>query len=150
RSLTELRLRGLELTLQRDDQGAWQVRGLPGGQQTAGDPLDVLQGLGELQVVDARLTIDAPGLGLSQTLPKLDLRMQVDRGRVRAAARAWMTPEAAPLDLRLDLQRRNGDGRVYAAMPAGDLRVWSALLGPARIRVDAGSGRLSAWIDVRA
>ena len=38
RSFTELRLRGLELTLERDDDGRWQVRGLPGEAQSGGDP----------------------------------------------------------------------------------------------------------------
>jgi uncharacterized protein YhdP len=30
RSFTELRVRGLDLTLERRDDGSWQVRGLPG------------------------------------------------------------------------------------------------------------------------
>ena len=97
RSLTELRLHGIELTLQRDDDGSWQVRGLPGAAHAEDDPLDALQGLGELQVVDARLTIDAPSLSIAHTLPRVDLRMQVDRRRVRAAARAWVESGAAPL-----------------------------------------------------
>src|SRR5690606_26021306 len=33
RSFTELRLRGLELTLERTGDGRWQVRGLPGAAQ---------------------------------------------------------------------------------------------------------------------
>src|SRR3546814_3243358 len=37
-SFTELRLRGLELTLQRDDDGRWQVRGLPGDGKSSNDP----------------------------------------------------------------------------------------------------------------
>src|SRR5690606_23128298 len=37
RSFTELRLRGLELTLERSDDGRWQVRGLPGQEQSDGD-----------------------------------------------------------------------------------------------------------------
>src|SRR5690606_35517510 len=66
---SELRLRGLDLTLERDAAGRWQVRGLPGQQQPGGDPLDVLQGLGELQVVGGVLTVDAPDIGLSARLP---------------------------------------------------------------------------------
>ena len=69
RSLTELRLHGLALTLEREDDGRWHVRGLPGGAQPEDDPLDALQGLGELQIVDARLTIDAPSLALQHALP---------------------------------------------------------------------------------
>ncbi|HEY0310264.1 MAG TPA: hypothetical protein VGC43_03935, partial [Luteimonas sp.] len=50
RSFTELRLRGLDLTLQRTADGRWEIRGLPGQQQAQGDPFEALEGLGELQV----------------------------------------------------------------------------------------------------
>src|SRR5690606_35928642 len=38
-SFTELRLRGPSLTLERDDDGRWSVRGLPTSGAAAGDPL---------------------------------------------------------------------------------------------------------------
>jgi len=150
RSLTELRLRGIELTLQRNDDGSWQVRGLPGAAHAEDDPLDALQGLGELQIVDARLTIDAPSLSIAHTLPRVDLRMRVDRRRVRAAARAWVDTGAAPLDLRLDLLRAQGDGRAYVAMPRNDLQVWSPLLAPSGVAIREGHGRVTAWLELRA
>nr|WP_255691961.1 YhdP family protein [Luteimonas sp. XNQY3] len=150
RSLTELRLHGLELTLQRNDDGSWHVRGLPGAAHAQDDPLDALQGLGELQVVDARLTIDAPSLSIAHTLPRVDLRMRVDRRRVRAAARAWVDAEGAPLDLRLDLLRAQGDGRVYVAMPRNDLQLWSPLLAPSGVAIREGHGQVTAWIELRA
>ena len=150
RSLTELRLRGIELTLQRREDGSWQVRGLPGAHQDEGDPLDALQGLGELQIVDAKLTIDAPSLAITHTLPRVDVRMQVDRRRVRAAARAWIETGGAPLDLRLDLLRAHGDGRAYVAMPRNDLQVWSPLLAASGVAIGAGHGRVTAWIDLKA
>ncbi|MGO4777764.1 hypothetical protein AB4084_20040, partial [Lysobacter sp. 2RAB21] len=50
-SFSELRLKGLDLTLERADDGRWKVRGLPGQEQPAQrDPLSALEGLGELQV----------------------------------------------------------------------------------------------------
>ena len=59
RSFTELSVRGLDLTLQRDAAGRWSVRGLP-GQQAGGDPFATLGRLGELQVSHARLHVKAP------------------------------------------------------------------------------------------
>src|SRR3546814_5939329 len=53
-SFTELRLRGLELTLQRDDDGRWQVRGLPGDGKSSNDPFSAIEGLGELQVIGGK------------------------------------------------------------------------------------------------
>ena len=64
RSFTELRVRGLDLTLERGDDGSWQVRGLPGETQSDGDPFAALEGLGELQVIDGVLAVEAPGIGV--------------------------------------------------------------------------------------
>ena len=64
RSFTELRLRGLQLTLERGDDGRWSVHGLPGEQQPGTDPFAALEPLGELQVIGGRLTILAPALGI--------------------------------------------------------------------------------------
>ena len=87
RSFTELRLRGLDLTLERAADGRWSVRGLPGQQHPGGDPLATLERLGELQVIGGKLTVIAPGLGIDATLPKIDLRLQVEGRRVRAGLR---------------------------------------------------------------
>lgn len=86
-SLTELRLRGLALTLLRGADGQWQVRGLP-GQQTGADPLETLSRLGELQLAQARLQVLAPDLHLDVQVPRIDLRLRVNGTRVEAGARA--------------------------------------------------------------
>src|SRR5690606_36028761 len=77
RSFTELRVRGLDLTLQRDAAGRWSVRGLPGQQpEQDGDPFATLERLGELQVSHARLRVLAPELRIDTRLPRIDLRMR--------------------------------------------------------------------------
>ncbi|MGY1457422.1 YhdP family protein [Luteimonas sp. A534] len=148
RSFTELRLRGLELTLERSDDGRWQVRGLPGEAQADGDPFAALEGLGELQVVDGVLLVDAPALGIQARLDEVDVRLRVDGNRVRAAARAWMVPGVSPLDITAELDRASGDARAWLALRRADLSAWSDLqaggIGPV-----AGSGRLQAWADLR-
>src|SRR3546814_5443470 len=77
-SFTELRLRGLELTLQRDDDGRWQVRGLPGDGKSSNDPFSAIEGLGELQVIGGKLRIEAPAPGNLAPLP----RIRTEEGRV--------------------------------------------------------------------
>src|SRR5688572_2090469 len=148
RSFTELRLRGLDLTLERADDGRWSVRGLPGQQQPGGDPLATLERLGELQVIGGRLTVIAPGLGIDATLPKIDLRLQVEGRRVRAGLRAWMREDVSPLDAALDFNRRTGDGRAYAGAKQADLAAWSPLLGLAGVQVEAGQGRAESWVEL--
>lgn len=148
RSFTELRVRNLALTLERADDGRWQVRGLP-GQAQAEDPLSALEGLGELQVIHARLGISAPSLGIETTLPEVDVRLQVNGNRVRAGLRAWRQPGVAPLDAVLDFDRDEGDGRLYAAAKRTDLSVWSSLLHVGGVTIDAGKGSAEAWATLR-
>jgi uncharacterized protein (TIGR02099 family) len=148
RSFTELRLRGLDLTLQRGDDGRWQVRGLPGQQEPGGDPLSALEGLGELQVIGGKLSVIAPSIGIETTLLRVDLRLRVEGDRVQVATRAWMRENASPLDGALDFDRRRGDGRAWVALRRADLAAWSALR-IAGVAPAAGSGRLSAWADLR-
>lgn len=148
-AFTELRLRGLDLTFERGADGQWHVRGLPGQEQTAGDPLDALEGLGELQVSGGRLAIVAPSLGLDARVPKIDLRLRVDGRRVRAGLRAWMQPGRSPLDAVLDFDRRSGDGRAYAGALDADLALWAPLLHAGGVTATGGTGRLQAWATLR-
>ena len=146
RSLTELRVRGLNLTLQRDAAGRWQVRGLPGQQQdSGGDPFATLERLGELQVSHARLRVLAPELGVDMRLPRIDLRMRVDGPRIRGGAKAWLRTEGTPFDIAVDFDRISGDGRVYAGTRAADLRELADDLRIAGIAAVSGHGRVQAW-----
>lgn len=149
RSFTELRLRGLSLTLQRGDDGRWSVRGLPGQQQSTDDPLRSLEGLGELQVIDGRLAIIAPSLGWNIRLPEIDLRLRVQGDRVRAGTRAWIRKDAAPLNVAVDFDRKAGDGRAYLDVAAEDIGAWSPLLRYAGVVAERGNGRVQAWTELR-
>lgn len=146
---TELRLHGLELILERGGDGRWHVQGLPGQQQSAGDPLAVLEGLGELQVVDGRLRVLAPGLGIDALLPRVDLRLRVEGDRVRAGLRAWMggdrSDERSAIDARLDYDRRDGSGRAWLGSEQVDLGAWSSLLQLGGAGVETGHGHGQVW-----
>ncbi|RDZ29039.1 YhdP family protein [Lysobacter silvisoli] len=153
-SFSELRLRGLDLTLERADDGRWKVRGLPGQEQPARDPLSALEGLGELQVIDGKLAVIAPKLGVDARIPRINLRLRVDGDRVRAGLRAWPGTGVAgaptsPLDAALDFDRKRGDGRAYAGARRADLSAWTALLQVAGIGAESGQGRAEAWAELR-
>lgn len=149
RSFTELRLRGLSLTLQRADDGTWSVRGLPGQQRTGGDPLKSLEGLGELQVIGGKLTIIAPAMAGNLQLPHIDLRLRVEGDRVRAGTRAWIDRRAEPLQLTVDFDRRLGNGRAYLDVEAEDVGVWSPLLRYTGVTAEHGQGRIRGWAELR-
>ncbi|WP_041764886.1 YhdP family protein [Pseudoxanthomonas suwonensis] len=150
RSFTELRLRGPALTLRREDDGRWAIRGLPlADDAPQADPLQHLEGLGELQVIGGRLDIDAPQIGLQARIPRIDLRLRVDQSQVRAGARGWIDADGQPLSLALDFDRSRGDGRVYVDLDAASLSAWAPLLEPTGITPQGGSGRIQAWAELR-
>ncbi|KAF1015940.1 MAG: hypothetical protein GAK31_01423 [Stenotrophomonas maltophilia] len=148
-SLTELRLRGLALTLQQDADGRWAVQGLPQPKTPGGDPLDTLRRLGELQVIDGRLGIQAPALGLQTTLPRLDLRLRVNGDRLRVGVRAWASTGTLPLTGVLDLDRRDGSGEAWLGGDPVDFQAWSSLLGAGGMRLREGKGELNVWARLR-
>lgn len=152
RPFSELRLRGVDLTLERTADGRWQVRGLPGQAQAAEgeDPLAALEPLGELQVIGGRLSIIAPELGIRTRVPRVDVRVRVNGDRVRAGVRAWpVLGGGDPLDAAVDFDRVHGEGTVYAGARRGDLSRWSPLLRMAGVQAVAGRGRAQAWARLR-
>lgn len=146
-AFTELRLRGLDLTLERAADGTWEVRGLPGQKddEKNGDPFQALERLGELHVIDGRLAVVAPAYGIDAAIPRIDLRLRVDGDRVRAGLRAWPRTGAPPIDGALDFDRATGDGRAYAGADNADLRDWADVLHAGGVRIDGGRGLARAW-----
>jgi uncharacterized protein (TIGR02099 family) len=150
RSFTELRLHKLDLTVEQDANGLWTVRGLPAeAKQNNNDPFGPLEGLGELQIIDGKLSVVAPELGINTRLPRVDLRLRVDGQRVRIGARAWARAGVSPLLGMIDFNRTLGDGRAYVSASNADLSAWSSLLHVAGVQIIAGSGRADAWAQLR-
>lgn len=148
RALSELRVRGLDLTLERDGSGRWRARGLP-GEDSSGDPLEALQSLGELQVVGARLAIHAPDLEIDTVLSRVDVRLRVDGERLRAGVRARLRADGVPVDAVLDFDRASGDGRAWFNARRTNLDEWASLLQLAGVRAEAGQGRSQAWLRLQ-
>ena len=149
RSFTEIRIRGLDLTLLRAADGRWQVRGLP-GQRDDADPLSALEHLGELQLARARLRVLAPELGVDLRVPRVDVRMQVDGDLLRAGAHAWLRDGGEPVAVAARFNRDAGDGRLYAGSRQADLRALAGAFAVAGVTPAAGRGRLQAWATLRA
>ncbi len=146
--LTELRLRGLALTLQRADDGRWSVRGLPDS-RTGGDPLDTLRRLGELQVIGGQLQVQAPSIGLQTRIPRIDLHLRVDGQRLRGGAKGWIDTGAAPVTAVLDFHRQRGDGQAWFSADPAELSAWASLLKFAGLQIRQGKGELQGWVQLR-
>jgi uncharacterized protein (TIGR02099 family) len=148
--LTELRLRGLALTLQRAADGSWRFLGLTGPKERPdADPLSSLEGLGELQVSDARLTVRAPDLGINFVARRVDVRLRVGKGSLQAGLRAY-AEHGPPLQAALEIKRPEVDGRLWVGGNKLQLASWSPLLGYAGIRATQGEGTVGIWADLRA
>ena len=149
RPLTELRLRGLALTLQHDADGSWRFLGLTGPKERPdADPLSSLEGLGELQISDARLRVHAADLGID-FVSRVDLRLRVGERRLQAGLRAYAA-YGPPLQAVLDVDRREMSGRLWAGGSGLQLASWSPLLSYAGISATQGQGTLGVWADLRA
>lgn len=148
RRLTELRLHDLALTLERSANGEWHVRGLP-GQGATRDPLQTLEGLGELQVIGGQLRILVPAEAVDVRVPRIDLRLQVAGPRVRAGVRAWPDRGDTPIHASLDIDRESGDGRMHAGARRIDLAGWSSLLRWQGAMLVAGRGQAQAWLRLQ-
>ena len=149
RPLTELKVRELSLVLVQDAERRWRLIGLPGQKKGAGDPLDKLEGFGELQIEKAQLALQAPALHLDARVPRVDLRMRVDRDRLLAGANVWSRINSAPMSVVLDFQRGSRNGEIWAGGSALTLTDWAPLLAAAGLRPDAGSAELDVWGKLR-
>lgn len=145
RPFTELGISGLRLGLHQDAAGHWRIEGLP--QAGEADPFEVLEGFGELRVQNAELVLQADRWGIEHVLPRADLRLLVDAGKVRGGARLWSAPGAAPLEWVIDFDRQERRGQAWVGGDAVELAAWSPMFKALGIEIDAGQGRLGAWVD---
>lgn len=143
--LTELKIRDLALTLVQDDERRWKLIGLPGSDDQA-DPLDRLQGFGELQVEKARLVVRSPRLKLDVALPRVDLRIRVNGARLRGGAAVWSDQRSAPLTAVLDLERHQANGVLWVGGNGLVLPHWAPVLAAAGVVPMEGTARAEVWL----
>ncbi|MFC4728593.1 YhdP family protein [Coralloluteibacterium thermophilus] len=147
RPLTELRIAGIEIVLEREADGRWRVHNLQGSGSS--DPLGQLERLGEIQVTRARLRVITQVPAQEATLPRIDLRMRVAGARLRAGVRAWAADAQAPLEAVIDVQRHAMDGTVWVGGDRLDLRPWAALAGDRLpVEVERAEGRFGGWLTL--
>ena len=149
RALTELHLRGLELKLRESEDGQWSLGGFGGSSGKGGDGLRSLQGLGEIRIDSARLTVDSAVSGLHYELERIDARLLALGGRVRFGLSAWHD-EPAPLRIAGDFDAELQNGEVYVGGDELPLAPWLQGLTPAGIGLAEGSGQIGVWASVEA
>lgn len=151
RPLTELRLGGVVLALSRDADGRWQVDGLgtaAQGEVDAQAALDALEGLGEIQVRDARLEVSIAEDDRRWSVPRVDLRLRASGGRIRAGLLGFGEDALVPLVVIAELDRRSGDGRIHLRADGADVPRWAGNVDVAGVTPMAGQVGLSAWVTL--
>ena len=147
RPLTELRLRGVELEVIRDEQGRWQVAGVGAGGAGGNQRLRQLEGLGEVQLENARVRVADVQSGRAFSLDRVDARVLAAGGRVRIGATAWRG-EGAPLALAADLDGTLSDGRAWVGGQDLALGGWAQDLHWAGVALHQGTGRVDLWLTL--
>jgi uncharacterized protein (TIGR02099 family) len=145
--LTELKVRDLALNLRQGADGRWQLEGLPF--RGEGDPLDVLQGFGELQIEKALLRIESHDGRLRADLARADLRLRVWPDRLLVGAQLWARRPGEPLTAVLRLQRGSFSGDGWIGGEDMSAEAWQSWLSGAPVRTAEGEGSLDLWFDLR-
>jgi len=143
--LTELKVNQLSLELIQTEDRRWTLKGLPGQTDPNIDPLEKLEGFGELQIEQAALGIRAPRYQLNVDIPRVDLRLRVSNKRLNVGVSAWASTKGAPMSAVFDLSRENYDGTVWVGGENIDMKDWSPLLKATGIRLNSGLGEANAW-----
>lgn len=148
--LTELKVRELDLLLEQGEDGRWRLAGLPVREDApSADPLETLEGLGELQVERAQLRLHSLAMRSELRLARVDLRLRVHADDLVAGVRVWADPDSAPLNAVAELRRADWSGRLWAGGHDLQLEHWSPLLADAGV-VLAGVGDLDLWAHIEA
>lgn len=126
-----LEFEGLKLNLRQDEQGQWQLVGLPSREPRKPiDPAVVLQGLqriGSLSLLDSQLTFEPHGLEpFSLTDANLSLSNADDQQRLDGRL---LLPDGRPLSwslrTRLETQAwRQSGAELYLSLPQSDWAAW--------------------------
>ncbi|MEO8003223.1 MAG: YhdP family protein [Arenimonas sp.] len=146
--LTELKINQLSLQLVQADDLRWALKGLPGQTDPNIDPLEKLEGFGELQIEKAALGIRAPRYQLNVDIPRVDLRLRVSNKRINVGVSAWAATGSTPLSAVLDLSRSQYDGTIWVGGNNLSMKDWSPLLKATGITLRSGEGEANAWANL--
>ena len=147
RPFASLQLDDLALTLERDLDGRWRLHGIV--RSSMPFELSQLDGLGELLIEHATLSVVDAASGQSWMLPRLDARLRAQGGRLQFAAAAY-ADGLLPLRINGDLETANERGRLHLRAEQLDLGAWAAGLAAANMSISAGELSAEVWLDVDA
>ncbi|GJB78317.1 TIGR02099 family protein [Pseudomonas asiatica] len=151
--LARIQLGGLQLILRENEQGAWNLEGLPKKDDAPLDPAELLQRLrqlGRIDVFDSQVTLH-PWQRDPLTLTYVSVGLQAGASRHALDLRATL-PDGQPLSLNLRSRAtpsawRDGKVEAYLSLPQSDWARWlpPRLLG--QWHADALRAGGEFWVD---
>jgi uncharacterized protein (TIGR02099 family) len=151
--LARIQLGGVQLILRENEQGAWNLEGLPSNDDAPLDPADLLQRLrqlGRIDVFDSQVTLQ-PWQRDPLTLTYVSAGLQAGASRQALDLRATL-PDGQPLALNLRSRVsakawRDGQVQAYLSLPQSDWARWlpPRLLG--QWQADALRAGGEFWVD---
>jgi uncharacterized protein (TIGR02099 family) len=145
--LAVVRVRGPELVLERNADGEWRLEGLAKRQGGGGFDLRQLDGLGELQIEDAKLRFTDARTGGDWSFERIDARLRTVGERFAFGIVARVEA-GAPLRVVADLDRDLQAGRIYLGGEQLALERWFGHTPLAGIELVHGNGELGLWLDI--
>lgn len=148
-AFSQLRVRGLSVHLYRANDGRWEVLGLVKNKAPQSDPLNALSRLGELQILDAQLRVQAPSLGVDMRFPKSHLRLRSNERKLQAGLQSWAGGnKGKPVSAALEYDRHKRQGTLWMFAPDAQVSDWAPLLRFGALHVESGHGDLKGWLDL--
>lgn len=144
RRLSEFRITGLDLSLERQGDGSWQVSGLVGG--GSGDSDNPLLLLGALVLRDTRVRVIDKEHAIDAAVRFNELRLLNDGSHHRL--QALLQRDGAPsglLKLVADFDSRSLSGSAYLGGEALDLAALTQGLAWQGRQLGSGKGRIQLW-----
>ena len=140
----EFRVVGLDLALNRADDGLWKLRGLD--LEGSADNETSMGSLGAVVLVDMKLAVRAPSHAIDLDLRIPELRV-VNRGHITRVLGQVGTAnsKSSPLSLVADIDLGEHSGRMYVAGHDLDIGELSGTHAPGGIAVVAARGDLEFW-----
>ena len=150
RHLLNVHVRGLQLDLSRERDGAWRINGIGVAGDTTRQPLALGRLSVDLWLQDLRVQISDVAADKHYTLLARQLRVsRQGSGRIRIGGALRRAGVGTALHAIGDFRDDGNSGRLWVGLDEVDLQPLLADVEAHGYRLEHGRGRVAAWLDWR-
>lgn len=145
--LTELKVKGLFLRLEQQQDDRWDLVGLPKQEASDEDALDVLSGFGELQIGSSVLLV-TPKNKQTIRIPRVDLKLRVQGDTLSVGMQAESVSGDTPLTLIAKVDRKEIAGKIWLGGKDLHIKNWVGLFPNLKSPKTNSNTELNIWADI--